>query len=379
MVKTTPKSAPKAAKSNVASKVKAHSKATANTKKPASAISKAKDTIALKEDAEKSGKVSAGTGDLKSKRKSASDFLDEEIAPKKGKKTAAGSDESEEVHFKKPAVTGSKSTPVSSGKVTKQEGKQAQKAGEKKQLKSALKTIVTVEVESEDVEMDNIVTAKSKTVSNTKKNEKISAPATATKGKKAAATAAPKTKKKAAPVPASVIAEEAQAENSDDEDFIHGFSSSGSESEGEDDSDVEMEQDDLAAVERKRALDVKTLPTTAKDDKTVKRKLEAAKKKKDAQRGTLYLGRIPHGFYEEQMKEYFSQFGDVTRLRLARNKKVSNNMQMHLYFLLFSVYPPRITIIELTILVLPRITSSPLFLSYLCPSYSPPFFLDRSL
>jgi nucleolar protein 15 len=43
----------------------------------------------------------------------------------------------------------------------------------------------------------------------------------------------------------------------------------------------------------------------------------------DDQKGTLYLGRIPHGFYEEQIKEYFSQFGDVTRLRLARNRKVS--------------------------------------------------------
>ena len=38
----------------------------------------------------------------------------------------------------------------------------------------------------------------------------------------------------------------------------------------------------------------------------------------------LYIGRIPHGFYEEQMKEYFSQFGNVTRLRLARNKKVNH-------------------------------------------------------
>jgi hypothetical protein len=36
----------------------------------------------------------------------------------------------------------------------------------------------------------------------------------------------------------------------------------------------------------------------------------------------LYLGRIPHGFYEDEMKAYFEQFGDVSRLRLARNKKV---------------------------------------------------------
>lgn len=31
--------------------------------------------------------------------------------------------------------------------------------------------------------------------------------------------------------------------------------------------------------------------------------------------------RIPHGFYEPQMKRYFAQFGKITKLRLSRNKK----------------------------------------------------------
>jgi len=35
----------------------------------------------------------------------------------------------------------------------------------------------------------------------------------------------------------------------------------------------------------------------------------------------IYLGRIPHGFYEKQMKGFFSQFGTVLKLRLSRNKK----------------------------------------------------------
>jgi nucleolar protein 15 len=30
--------------------------------------------------------------------------------------------------------------------------------------------------------------------------------------------------------------------------------------------------------------------------------------------------RLPHGFFEAQMREYFSQFGDITHLRMARNK-----------------------------------------------------------
>jgi len=45
--------------------------------------------------------------------------------------------------------------------------------------------------------------------------------------------------------------------------------------------------------------------------------------RKTEDRGVVYLSRIPHGFYEDQLRAYFSQFGDITRLRLSRNKKVS--------------------------------------------------------
>ncbi|KAH9704381.1 RRM domain-containing protein [Citrus sinensis] len=34
----------------------------------------------------------------------------------------------------------------------------------------------------------------------------------------------------------------------------------------------------------------------------------------------LYIGRIPHGFYEKEMQAFFSQFGAIKRLRIARNK-----------------------------------------------------------
>lgn len=36
--------------------------------------------------------------------------------------------------------------------------------------------------------------------------------------------------------------------------------------------------------------------------------------------GTIYVGRIPRGFYEPQMRAYFTQFGTINRLRLSRNK-----------------------------------------------------------
>ena len=39
-------------------------------------------------------------------------------------------------------------------------------------------------------------------------------------------------------------------------------------------------------------------------------------------RGVIYVGRLPHGFYETQLKGYFSQFGTVTKVHVSRNKKV---------------------------------------------------------
>ena len=41
----------------------------------------------------------------------------------------------------------------------------------------------------------------------------------------------------------------------------------------------------------------------------------------DALPGVIYVGHIPHGFYEVEMRKFFSQFGRVTRVRLARSKK----------------------------------------------------------
>ncbi|XWS75339.1 hypothetical protein CRYUN_Cryun01aG0078000 [Craigia yunnanensis] len=39
----------------------------------------------------------------------------------------------------------------------------------------------------------------------------------------------------------------------------------------------------------------------------------------------LYIGRIPHGFYEKEMEGYFQQFGAIKRLRIVRNKKTGKS------------------------------------------------------
>lgn len=44
-----------------------------------------------------------------------------------------------------------------------------------------------------------------------------------------------------------------------------------------------------------------------------------------ANRGVVLLKNIPHGFYEEEMRKYFGQFGLVTRVRLARSQRTGRS------------------------------------------------------
>jgi len=106
----------------------------------------------------------------------------------------------------------------------------------------------------------------------------------------------------------------------DDDDSEDDSESSGSSSESE--SSPEPDESKLGK-----------LPTAYRDDAAVKRRLEIAKRQPTGDQGVIYLGRLPHGFYEEQLKGYFSQFGDVTRLRLSRNRKTGRSK--HYAFLEF--------------------------------------------
>ncbi|BGP38525.1 nucleolar protein [Rhodotorula kratochvilovae] len=116
--------------------------------------------------------------------------------------------------------------------------------------------------------------------------------------------------------------EEEEGDDDDDEeeiDFLAGFESG--EDDGEDSSDEEMddaEEQEQAKPKGKGAFKVEQLPKVK--GASVQKKLES-KEKKQHKTGVVYLGRIPKGFYEEEMRSYFSQFGEVTRLRLSRNKK----------------------------------------------------------
>lgn len=60
-----------------------------------------------------------------------------------------------------------------------------------------------------------------------------------------------------------------------------------------------------------------SLESAADDNKTVR----APSYSDSKDRGLIYIGHVPHGFYEKQMREFFSQFGTVTNLRLGRSRK----------------------------------------------------------
>ncbi|PRQ77843.1 hypothetical protein AAT19DRAFT_8911 [Rhodotorula toruloides] len=119
--------------------------------------------------------------------------------------------------------------------------------------------------------------------------------------------------------------EEADGSGDEDEDdesfaYLEGFESG--DEDGEDSSDEEEEEQAGDAKGKGKAgkgsFKVEQLPKVKGE--TVQKKLDV-KEKKQPKTGTVYLGRIPRGFYEEEMKSYFSQFGEVTRLRLSRNKQ----------------------------------------------------------
>ncbi|KAM6934614.1 MKI67 FHA domain-interacting nucleolar phosphoprotein [Xenentodon cancila] len=61
-----------------------------------------------------------------------------------------------------------------------------------------------------------------------------------------------------------------------------------------------------------------------------KRKVKEAKQKKCRQEnrvvpGVVYVGHLPLGLFEPQLKSYFQQFGKVLRLRLSRSKKTGGS------------------------------------------------------
>ncbi|XP_064549643.1 MKI67 FHA domain-interacting nucleolar phosphoprotein [Drosophila montana] len=59
----------------------------------------------------------------------------------------------------------------------------------------------------------------------------------------------------------------------------------------------------------------------------LKKKLNHAKPQPKAhqERGVVFIKHLPHGFFEQQLRQYFKQFGHVTRVRLARSERTGGS------------------------------------------------------
>lgn len=57
------------------------------------------------------------------------------------------------------------------------------------------------------------------------------------------------------------------------------------------------------------------------DDEIERKVIISGSKATSGERGVVYLSNVPHGFYENQMYKFFSQFGKVTNVRLGRSSK----------------------------------------------------------
>jgi len=85
------------------------------------------------------------------------------------------------------------------------------------------------------------------------------------------------------------------------------------------DDELESEEKRFKEVVEKKEADTAVEMTESR--------LRFIEKQKDLgeTRGVIYIGHLPHGFYEEQLRKYFAQFGEVTRVRVSRSRKTGGS------------------------------------------------------
>ena len=85
--------------------------------------------------------------------------------------------------------------------------------------------------------------------------------------------------------------------------------------------------EDEAESENEAGIAVSKLPKAPTTGLIQKRIKQAVSEQDDPETtpGVIYIGRIPHGFFEPQMKAYLSQFGEISNLKLARNRKTGKS------------------------------------------------------
>ncbi|CCD25590.1 rRNA-binding ribosome biosynthesis protein NOP15 NDAI_0F02720 [Naumovozyma dairenensis CBS 421] len=115
------------------------------------------------------------------------------------------------------------------------------------------------------------------------------------------------------------IQEQQQEEN------IHVVSSSDEREDEEANKDIDDEIDGLSDAQSDSET---TKHKIKKLDPKKKEQDNNSNKKKNAladYSSIIYVSRLPHGFHEKELSKYFSQFGNLKEVRLARNKKTGNS------------------------------------------------------
>lgn len=117
-------------------------------------------------------------------------------------------------------------------------------------------------------------------------------------------------------------------------------SSSGSEDESgseegeelseEESSEDEEQENGVSEEEEEEELSGLEEPSSAKSVHSVNKTLAQKDKSKDSsnkktKRGIIYIGRLPRGFEEKELKKYFNQFGTIINLKVSRNKKTGKS------------------------------------------------------
>ena len=78
-----------------------------------------------------------------------------------------------------------------------------------------------------------------------------------------------------------------------------------------------------AKKETKKVLKSKEITKTiVKKETRMTRRFNKLRIKGDEndKRGVIYIGHLPKGFAEDELKKFFTQFGTVSKMRVARSK-----------------------------------------------------------
>lgn len=130
-----------------------------------------------------------------------------------------------------------------------------------------------------------------------------------------------------------------ESSEDEEEEQLNG-SGSGSEQELSSEDDDEEEDEELEGLSDDAAIaedDATTTNNTSSTDKHSVNITSTSNKSNKSNKnshnnnnnnnksGVIYIGRIPSGFEEPEMKKYFNQFGEIERVRISRNKKTGKS------------------------------------------------------